>query len=241
MTELEKRAARMKWNPPAAGSKARLEMPSSAFLLPASRRYPYKVLIDGQWVVSEPGLRSAISVANSQRDLTISQKASRLLDGLQQPEELKHYGVLGMRWGVRKTAIDRPTPSTKGGKPRKETRREKKDRQRKEDEKNRKLKATIERRAKGQQEGAKPRIVKAKKTPISEMSTADLQAMVSRFRLEREYTQIMKELNSSGMTRAKKIVGDILLDVGKTQAKNYLNRSIGGYINKKKPIGNMPK
>ena len=53
MTELEKRAARMKWDPPAPGTKERKEMPASAFLSQSTRTYPYKVKIDDQWVISE--------------------------------------------------------------------------------------------------------------------------------------------------------------------------------------------
>lgn len=82
MTELEKRAARMKWSPPAPGSKERNEMPASAFLSPSTKTFPYKVLIDGQWIGSVPGLRSAISVANFRGNSVISAKASKLLEEL---------------------------------------------------------------------------------------------------------------------------------------------------------------
>lgn len=107
MTDLEKRAARMKWDPPAPGTEARKEMPASAFLSPSTRTYPYKVLIDGQWVISEPGLRSAISVANFRRQPEISRRASQILEKLlkddeMEQSELTHYGILGMRWGIRR-------------------------------------------------------------------------------------------------------------------------------------------
>jgi len=91
MTDLEKRAARMKWDPPAPGSEDRRKMPQSAFLA-AGKLFPYKVLIDGQWVISEPGLRSAISVANFRGNTKISKKASAILERLH-ASEVKHSEI----------------------------------------------------------------------------------------------------------------------------------------------------
>ena len=90
MTELQKRAAQMAWDPPAGGTEARLKMPRSAFLLPASRKYPYKVYIDGQWVISIKGLRAAISVANFQGQTNVANRASAVLAKLQEGSEAEH-------------------------------------------------------------------------------------------------------------------------------------------------------
>jgi len=97
MTDKEKRAAQMKWDPPPPGSEARKEMPSHAFLSPSTRKYPYKILIDGEWVISEKGLRSVISVANFQGNKMISARASKLLDKLQE-NEVAHSLKRGSDW-----------------------------------------------------------------------------------------------------------------------------------------------
>lgn len=112
MTRLEKKAAGMKWDPPAPGTEERKKMPASAFLSPSTRTFPYKVFIEGEWVVSEKGLRSAISVANFRGNSGISSKASRILEDLVSDEMkqsyqslddvLQHFGVPGMKWGVRR-------------------------------------------------------------------------------------------------------------------------------------------
>jgi hypothetical protein len=64
------------WNPPAAGSKKRKEMPRSYFLDPKNRKYPYKK--NGK--ISCEGLRSAIKVASFQGDTKIKKKAQRLYE-----------------------------------------------------------------------------------------------------------------------------------------------------------------
>lgn len=65
----------MAWNP----SKLKREkMPSSCFLKPEQRKYPWKVKRDGKWVPSKSQLRAAISCANRAEDKSISRKAQSL-------------------------------------------------------------------------------------------------------------------------------------------------------------------
>lgn len=104
------------WAPPEVDSEERDEMPASAFLSPSDRTYPYKHKIGGEWVISEQGLRSAISVANIRKRPDISRKAQKLLaehfgdkeededaehsvfGDISDVEFLEHYGRLGMKW-----------------------------------------------------------------------------------------------------------------------------------------------
>ena len=68
----------MAWNPPKIGTKSRDNMPSHAFMMPASKKYPYKVKRNGKWVPSKTGLRAVISRANSNQHTSVSKKAQSL-------------------------------------------------------------------------------------------------------------------------------------------------------------------
>lgn len=65
----------MTWNPK---KSTREKIPSSCFLKPSERKYPYKVKRNGKWVISKSQLRAAISCANYAGDKSISLKAQRL-------------------------------------------------------------------------------------------------------------------------------------------------------------------
>ena len=64
------------WNPTDSKRKT---MPSSCFLIPSQRKYPWKVYRNGKWVPSATQLKAAISCANSTGNKAISAKAQRLL------------------------------------------------------------------------------------------------------------------------------------------------------------------
>ena len=68
------------WNPPAAGSKEREEMPSHVFLDPENKRYPYKKYVDGEWKISCAGLLAAYRRAITQKDQVIANKARRIAE-----------------------------------------------------------------------------------------------------------------------------------------------------------------
>lgn len=63
------------WNP---SDKKRKTMPSSCFLMPSQRKYPWKVYRGGKWVPSATQLKAAISCANASHNSEISNKAQRL-------------------------------------------------------------------------------------------------------------------------------------------------------------------
>ena len=69
-----------RWNPPAQGTRARAAMPKSAFLVPSLRRYPFKVLRNGRWTVSEQGLMAAYRRAAQQGETWIKNKARAKLN-----------------------------------------------------------------------------------------------------------------------------------------------------------------
>ena len=69
----------VEWNPPAQGTKARNNMPASAFLDPAHKKYPYKVKRNGKWVVSRAGVIAAKKRAAQQGKTALVAKADRIL------------------------------------------------------------------------------------------------------------------------------------------------------------------
>ena len=70
-------------------------------------------------------------------------------------------------------------------------------------------------------DAAKPAKPRAK-----DMSDDELKSHINRLKLEKEYTK----LSAPEVNRGRKIVGDLLLDVGKKQAADYLNREIAKAI-----------
>lgn len=57
---------------------------------------------------------------------------------------------------------------------------------------------------------------------VKDMSDDDLKSAINRLKLEKEY----KQLNAHQLSEGQKIVGDILKDVGKQYAKNYITSSL---------------
>lgn len=70
----------MSWNPPAQGSKKREAMPSTAFLEPSCKKYPYKVKRGGKYVPSKQGLQAAKRRAAQQGRKDLVAKVDRLLN-----------------------------------------------------------------------------------------------------------------------------------------------------------------
>lgn len=62
----------------------------------------------------------------------------------------------------------------------------------------------------------------AEEAKVKSMSDDELKARINRIKLEKEY----KKLTSPEISEGRKLVAEILKDVGKQQAKSYLNREI---------------
>lgn len=64
------------------------------------------------------------------------------------------------------------------------------------------------------------------KPKAKDLSDDELKSHINRIKLEKEYTKLSKP----EVSRGRKIVGDLLLEVGKQQAKDYINREISKAI-----------
>jgi hypothetical protein len=67
------------WKPAPEGSKKREEMPSSCFLEPGQKKYPYKKKVDGKWVATREGLMAAYKRAKQQGDNAVAARALSML------------------------------------------------------------------------------------------------------------------------------------------------------------------
>ncbi len=63
---------------------------------------------------------------------------------------------------------------------------------------------------------------KEPKIDVKKMSDDDLKKAINRLKLEREF----KQLTTPEVSQGRKIVGEILKDVGKAHAKKYLNNEL---------------
>lgn len=143
-------------------------------------------------------------------------------------DELMHYGVKGMKWGVRKKRYL--------SKARTKMRKMKRDSAEK--RQNRKMERAASK-------AAKKASTKPQRKPVSEMSEEELNAAIKRMELERKYKQLAAENNPSS-DRGKKFVTNVLEKSGEqlaTQVVNHygaiaLNKAIGDEVifanNKKK-------
>lgn len=102
-------------------------------------------------------------------------------------DELYHYGVKGMKWGVRRTAAQLGHLVKKGASKIKDRISEsnKKRKIRKQNEAN-------------------------KRKPVSEMTDDELKQRLNRLDMEKRHSDYMKTLNPKKESRVKKVVGEIL-------------------------------
>ena len=123
--------------------------------------------------------------------------------------ELMHYGVPGMKWGVRRTPAQlgrKKTSSSKSlfGK--------------------KKPKPKAKAKSKSSKEETAP-----KKKSVKEMSNEELNAAIDRMRLEQTYASLSPQKVSMGKKIAKTILNDVVVpaatDVGRQMVKSTLARA----------------
>lgn len=121
--------------------------------------------------------------------------------------ELYHYGVLGMKWGVRK---DRKRSGKK------------------------KARLVLESPFKPKTKQQPPSsTTPSKKRSISDMSDDELRALINRMQLERQYKQMMAQPPSKGKAFVKKFLAENAQTIAKTAISKYANRVIDQKLDKK--------
>ena len=159
---------------------------------------------------------------------------------------IAHYGVKGMRWGVRNERGEGVRKLTKPGKKKNLGTAEKADKKKqKSTEAVEKLTAT-----KKKVEDHTPEKAPDKSNPTNlyggasfkGVSDVELRAAVSRMQLEKQYKQLMEEAQpKKKKNKGLQIAEDVLVNVGKQQATNLLNKSIENQINKAFQVKANPK
>lgn len=124
---------------------------------------------------------------------------------------LAHYGVKGMRWGVRGKRSTATTPvavTTRPGK---------------------RVKTAGGKGQPASDDAVKAAIVKqkAKKSSTDALSNQELQSLVSRLNLEQQYSRLTPQTKSKA---ALKFVGEILLGVGKQEATKLASDFAGQQV-----------
>lgn len=125
-------------------------------------------------------------------------------------EELMHYGVPGMKWGVRKA------PQTSGGSKRKSAKS--------------KMSEYFEKR-KADKQAAKE-AEKLKKRKLSEVSNEELKRRVDRLQLENRYREELSKNHAKHESKGKKLVQDIVYNSAQNIGTQFTTYLMGTTINK---------
>lgn len=138
-------------------------------------------------------------------------------------DELVHYGVLGMKWGVRRTKAQ--LARARGGTVQKKTAAAKAP-----DIKTPKPKAKSESESQKKTQSEAP-----KKKSISEMTDEELNRAVRRLQLEKQYRDLNPKTVSAGEKIAQTVMNQVLVpaatEAGKQLLKDYLIKAGSGSSN----------
>ena len=118
-------------------------------------------------------------------------------------EELYHWGIKGMKWGVRRYQNNDGT-LTSEGKKRKQSKIDKIDKKSKRENWSDDAKTAAE--------------IKTKN--IKQMSNAELRKINERIQLEKQYSQLTKKETSKG----RKLVNELVAGAAKDTAKSYISK-----------------
>lgn len=126
--------------------------------------------------------------------------------------ELFHYGIKGMKWGVRRTEAQ--LARARGQKP------------------------SSESASKNTQMNAKTKSSSPARKKVSEMSDDELNRAVRRLQLEQQYRNLNPEKVSAGKKFADKVVKDVVVpavtEVARNTLKNALTSAVESAISKEK-------
>ena len=126
-------------------------------------------------------------------------------------DELMHYGVPGMKWGVRRTPAQLGRKKTSSSKSLFE-----------------KKKSKSKAKAKTKSESSKEETAPKKKS-VKEMSDDELNAAIRRMQLEQTYASLSPQKVSTGKAITKRILNNIVVpaaeDVGRQMVKTALTRA----------------
>lgn len=178
---------------------------------------------------------------------------------LYQTDELRHWGVKGMRWGIRRYQ-NRDGTLTEAGKKRYAKELEKlkaeekmlknKERTKAKMDKLEELRKSNEERKQNLGEGKskktkdkKPEPPKMEKKAVKDMTTEELQARKARLQLEKDYRDLLKQTRGEQAAKGKSFVEEVLTNSGKAMTeqvvKHFAAKGLNKLIGEKDKDGNI--